>query len=441
MKRMLGLYVHIPFCRSKCDYCDFYSISGDETQMRTYHEGLTRHLKEAAVLSKGHSVDTIYFGGGTPSYYGEHRLRQLLKTIGHAFSVHPLAEITLEANPDSVTETSLAHLRKAGFNRISIGMQSDDNNLLQNLNRPHTFEQTQAAVKAARKAKFENLSLDLMYGLPGQTPERWRETLNAAISLAPEHLSCYGLKLEEGTPLHARRDTLTLPDDDMQADMYLETIQILKDAGYEQYEISNFAKPGFASRHNMKYWKLEEYLGFGPGAHSDCGGYRYSFVRDLAAYVEGIHAGASVIDTCEFIPKKERHGEYLMLRLRTTEGIAESEYARPHAMRFEPLEKLLQTYQKQGWAVCENGRWHFTPQGFLLSNQLIGQLIDAQEEVPIGNWRAYGTCASPSSNSTDQASDRLSVPASHLLLENERGKRDAPITGSNYSVSPPTDLI
>ena len=380
----LGLYVHIPFCRSKCQYCDFYSLAGQDTKWKSYQQALLIHLKETARSVPDHELDTIYFGGGTPSYYPAEHLTALLKTIRAQFHVHPEAEITFEANPDSITERGLAALRDAGFNRISIGMQSDDDKTLSVLGRPHTFAQTQDAVQAARAAGFENLSLDLMYGLPGQTLDTWRRTLESAISLNPEHLSCYGLKLEEGTPFYERQNTLNLPDDDAQADLYLCTVHFLSQAGYPQYEISNFAKPGYRSRHNMKYWTLEEYIGVGPGAHSDFDSRRYSFVRDLDAYISGVKTGASLIDEYEAIPKGKRHGEYLMLRLRTVEGIAEAEYARPYGMEFLPIQRLLQQFESRGWAVLENGRWHFTPMGFLLSNQLIGMLLDVQRHLPIG---------------------------------------------------------
>ena len=385
----LGLYVHIPFCRSKCQYCDFYSLEGQNAKWKPYHQALLIHLKETARSVPDRELDTVYFGGGTPSYYPAEHLVSLLKTIRSQFQIHPDTEITLEANPDSVTERSLTLLRNAGFNRISMGMQSDDDETLSVLGRPHTFAQTQEAVQAARNAGFENRSLDLMYGLPNQTLEAWQHTLQAAVSLSPEHLSCYGLKLEEGTPFYEQQSALSLPDDDTQADLYLYAVHFLAQAGYPQYEISNFAKPGYHSRHNMKYWTLEEYIGLGPGAHSDFDGRRYSFVRDLDAYINGIRTGASLVDEYEAIPKSKRHGEYLMLRLRTVDGIAEAEYARPYGMEFAPIQQLLKQFEARGWAVSENGRWHFTPVGFLLSNQLIGMLLDAQRHLPIGFYAKH----------------------------------------------------
>ena len=251
----LGIYVHIPFCRSKCDYCDFYSLAGREDRMDQYQKALLAHIRETAPLAETYAVDTIYFGGGTPSFYGEKRLRELLAVIQKLYRVDKDAEITLEANPDSVDPKMLTRLRKAGFNRLSMGMQSACPEELTAIHRPHTAKQADDAVEAARKAKFKNLSLDLIYGLPGQTMESWKSTVEHALSLIPQHLSCYGLKVEEGTPLAARVEKgEQLPDDDTQADMYLWTVGRLQRAGYAQYEISNFAKEGCPSRHNLRYW-------------------------------------------------------------------------------------------------------------------------------------------------------------------------------------------
>lgn len=383
MGERLGIYIHIPFCRAKCAYCDFYSLSQREEEIPQYQKALLAHIKETAPLAAGHEVDTIYFGGGTPSLYGEKRLRELLRAVRKHYAVTKDAEITLEANPDSADMKQLRHLRREGFNRVSIGMQSAQREELSAAGRIHTPEQTVLAVDAARKAKLQNLSLDLIYGLPGQTEESWRDTLEAALALSPEHLSCYGLKVEEGTPLAGQVEAglLTLPDDDMQADLYLWTVDRLARAGYAQYEISNFAKPDFHSRHNLRYWMSQPYIGFGPGAHSDFGGRRYSFIRDLDGYISGVLGGGHIIDEDDVIPSRARSGEYLMLRLRTAHGIEEWEYRRQFFMDFTPLEQRLEEFRAQGWAVkSTEGRWRLTPKGFLLSNRLIGDLMDRQTE-------------------------------------------------------------
>ena len=384
MPAPLGLYIHIPFCKSKCAYCDFYSLPRSESRMDDYTDALCAHLAETAPFAAGHLVDTVYFGGGTPSYLGTKRLVKILKTILKKYKVNKQAEITLEANPDSAGDwKELRTLRRCGFNRLSLGMQSADDEELSEIGRVHTMAQTEAAVEAARKAKFQNLSLDLIYGLPHQTLEGWQKNLSAALDLTPEHLSCYGLKVEEGTPLFARRGTAGLPGDDAQADMYLYTVEFLKAQGYEQYEISNFAKPGCASRHNLKYWMGRPYIGFGPGAHSDFGGRRYSFTRDLEGYIAAVLEGGTVIDESDLIPQRERGGEYLMLRLRTTRGIEEWEYRREFFMNFDPIEQKLEEYERQGWAERHDRRWNLTAKGFLVSNQLIGELLSIQEEATL----------------------------------------------------------
>ena len=384
MAEKLGIYIHVPFCRSKCDYCDFYSLAGREDRMDDYQRALIAHIRETAPLARGFQVDTVYFGGGTPSYYGEKRLRELLRLVAKRFDLAKDAEITVECNPDSVNRKMLLALRRAGINRISLGVQSARACELQSLHRPHDFAQAAEAVRAVRAAKFKNLSLDLIYGLPGQDLPGWQDTVEQALALEPEHLSCYGLKVEPGTPLDDRvvRGE-KLPDDDLQADMYLWMVDRLAQAGYRQYEVSNFARAGFQSRHNLKYWMGRPYVGFGPGAHSDFGGRRYSFVRDLEGYISGVLGGGTVIDQSELIPQRERGSEYLMLRLRTTRGIEEWEYRREFFMNFDPIEQKLEEYERQGWAERHDRRWNLTAKGFLVSNQLIGELLTVQEEATL----------------------------------------------------------
>jgi len=378
----LGIYIHIPFCKSKCEYCDFYSLPGGRNKkaMEDYTQAVMLHLKEAAQRAMEYEVDTVYFGGGTPSFFGEEGLRRLLGEIDRRFILRPDAEVTLEANPDSVSGPALRRLRKSGFNRISIGVQSDQDDQLRALGRPHTFQQAKEAVAEARDAGFDNLSLDLMYGLPGQTRDQWAGTLQSIIKLRPAHISCYGLRVEEGTPLYEYKDCANLPDDDAQADMYLYAADTLESYGYRQYEISNFSREGMESKHNLKYWMGGEYLGFGPGAASDFAGKRFTYQRDLRSYVEGMFGGAPVLSECESIPLRERAGEYLMLRLRTRYGIEGKEYRRMFRMDFAPLEELLEKLRKVRYATKENGRWRLTAQGFLLSNQIILALQEAQRE-------------------------------------------------------------
>ena len=379
----LGIYVHVPFCRSKCQYCDFYSLGGSREKglMEAYLEAVCLHIKEAGALAPGYQVDTVYFGGGTPSFLGADGLIQIMNAIRRRFSVSNDGEITFEANPDSVTEKLLKRLKAEGFNRISLGVQNDEDALLKKLGRPHSYRQAVQAVELARKVGFHNLSLDLMYGLPGQSLTAWEKTLEHVLELAPEHMSCYGLKVEEGTPLWQYKDAVNLPDDDAQADMYLSAVRILKERGYAQYEISNFARRGLRSRHNLKYWTGGEYLGFGPAASSDFGGKRFTIAPDIHKDMDGVKHGGPILSECQEIPARERAGEYLMLRLRTSEGIDGEAYVRQYLLPFAPLEEALQRYQARDLATLEGGRWRLTPRGFLMSNAILVELLEIQEHT------------------------------------------------------------
>ncbi len=389
--KSLGVYVHIPFCRSKCQYCDFYSLprsSNTPELMDRYAKALTTHIREGGARATKYVVDTVYFGGGTPNYFGPDRLRQLFNTISRSFNVSKTAEVTLEANPESITERGCKRLVSGGFNRISIGVQSNNDQILKVLGRPHTFRQAQKAVAIARNAGLENISLDLMYGLPAQSPQQWADALGSIIDLKPEHISCYGLTLNPGTPLYAYRDHAALPDDDAQAAMYLYAVSTLEAYGYEQYEISNFAQSGRACAHNLKYWLGGEYMSFGPSAASDFAGTRYTFASDVNRYIKALRTGDTITTECEYVPIKERAGEYLMLRMRTIYGIEREEYETTFLMPFDPLEAVLRHYGGRGLTKQEGSRWRLTPQGFLVSNQLIGQLIDAQtKSTPLSPHR------------------------------------------------------
>jgi len=385
-KAPLGIYIHVPFCRSKCQYCDFYSLTTkDDRLMDSYLDAMTRHIKESGALAPNHKVDTIYFGGGTPSFFGADGMATLLTAVRRYFDVANDAEITFEANPDSVSDKLLRRLRAEGFNRVSLGVQCDDDAILQKIGRPHNYAQAVTAVERIRRAGYRNLSLDLMYGLPGQTLDGWEATLRRVLTLNPDHISCYGLKVEERTPLYDYKDACNLPDDDMQADMYLLAVEILRSKGYRQYEISNFAKKGLVSRHNMKYWTGGEYLGFGPDASSDFGGKRFTMVRDLLAYIDGIKNKGQVISELQEIPLRERAGEFLMTRLRTADGIEAQEYERKYLLPFAPLEAALQRFAQQRLAAKRSdGCWHLTPEGFLVSNSILSDLLLIQDEsVPL----------------------------------------------------------
>ena len=378
MDKNVGIYVHIPFCASKCAYCNFYSLAGSDRLMPEFHSAVLKHIEEYAPQLDGYLIDTIYFGGGTPSHYGANRLIGIfgaLKKHGHVLLD---SEVTAEVNPESVTRDELLKLRRAGFNRLSIGMQSASEKMLKSLGRAHSFADAEKAVKNARAAGFDNISIDIMYGLPSQDKDDWAETVARTAALKPEHISCYGLKIEEGTTLYIFKDSPFLPDDDDQADMYLYTVETLARFGYRQYEVSNFARRGFESRHNLKYWLGEEYIGFGPAAHSYIGECRYSCVEDLQKYIERVYSGQSLIEYSEEMSDFEKAGEYLMLRLRTIYGISEEEYYNIYRLKTDYLLELLRKYERNGWALYKDGRWKFKPKGFLVSNILIGELLDAQ---------------------------------------------------------------
>ena len=381
-KTPLGIYIHIPFCRSKCQYCDFYSLTTKDNKLwDSYLEAICTHIKEAGALAPNHVVDTIYFGGGTPSLFGGEGLAAILSALRRYFDVSDSAEITFEANPDSITDRLLRRLRSEGFNRISIGIQSDNDAMLKKLGRPHSYLQAVDAIRRARRFGFRNISVDLMYGLPGQSLNDWMKTLKNVLALDPTHVSCYGLKVEEGTPLYEYKDCCNLPDDDAQADMYLATCTILRKHGYRQYEISNFCRKGHVSRHNLKYWSGGEYLGFGPAASSDFAGRRFTAIRDVHGYITGIKTGGQVMDEVMEVSTRERAAEYIMMRLRTMSGLNPKEYEKQFLMPFAPLEAHLQTCKENDLAVeTFDGRWHLTPTGFLLSNTIISDLLLIQDE-------------------------------------------------------------
>lgn len=361
-----GLYLHVPFCDGKCPYCDFYSLRGSEEQMDAYVEAMERAMRSGATACD--SITSVYFGGGTPNLLGADRLARLLRAVREYFPLSPDAEITLEANPTHVEEAFFAQVRRAGFHRLSLGMQSANADELALLGRRHSTKDVSRAVDAARKAGFDNLSLDLMLGLPGSGRHSLLRSIDFACGLGPEHLSAYILKVEEGTPFAARG--VLLPGDDEAAEQYLFLVQELARRGYAQYEISNFARPGRESRHNLLYWRCREYLGFGPGAHSFWQGKRFFYPRDLEGFLRGDP------------PVEDGIGgdfaEYAMLALRLTEGLQRAGCAD----RFGPAGEAAFARVRQRAASCppellrvDEDRVSFTPQGFLVSNALLLRLL------------------------------------------------------------------
>ena len=370
----LGIYIHIPFCRRKCFYCDFcsYPTLTPEIAVR-YAERMRSDLESRAFDCADRTVDTVYFGGGTPTTMPTELLTGILKTVRQRYRPSPDAEITLECNPATVTERDLASLREGGFNRISLGLQSTRENELRALGRIHSFADFCETFAAARAAGFENISADLMSGIPEQTPESWLDSIERLCALRPEHISAYGLILEEGTPLYDRRDRLSLPDEECARRMYFEGIDALAAHGYAQYEISNFARLGYESQHNLKYWNCDEYLGFGPSAYSDFGGDRFGNSRDLDAYL----GGAEIECERESVSREGRINEYVMLRMRLCEGVVESAFQQRFGTSFcDRFAPQLAKYERMGLVrVTPNGA-AFTPEGFYVSNAILSELLD-----------------------------------------------------------------
>ena len=275
----IGIYIHVPICVQKCPYCDFYSVATGDFDAAPLYDDYTNAvitgLAETASINSSLRVDTIYFGGGTPTLLGGERLSSILKYVRKCFDVDPRAEVTLEANPGTLRESDAMLLVKSGFNRISIGVQSFSNLELSRLGRIHSAETAAQAIKLAKRAGFSNISIDLMYGTPGQSMTTWGKTLTLAVAAGVQHISLYSLTIEEGTP-YGIVTPPNIPDDDQAADMYLNAVKYLESNGFRQYEISNFSLPGRECRHNLKYWRCQEYLGYGPGAHSYSKDARYS---------------------------------------------------------------------------------------------------------------------------------------------------------------------
>lgn len=383
----LGLYLHIPFCLKKCAYCDFYSVT-DHSLVDRYINALLLHMQDYSEPLISREVDTVFIGGGTPTVLGRRGLTEIIEGINENFNVTEDAEITVECNPATVTLQDLKALRRAGVNRLSIGLQSTDAHELEMLSRIHTYDEFLETYRNARKAGFDNINIDLMYGIPDQTPTSLARTLLTVCDLQPEHISLYNLILEEGTPLYEKKDSLVLPGEGEEFKMYSDAVDYLETRGYRQYEISNFAKEGFECRHNLKYWTLCEYLGLGPAAHSFLGGRRFSFKRDVCAYIEAMEApegAASPLDENYEIRKEERLGEYVMLRMRLNEGIDVRDFAETFGRDFEKMYgKYLKLYVENGFMTHKGSRYAFTLKGMYVSNYILSSMIDFEGSIADG---------------------------------------------------------
>ena len=372
--KKLGLYLHIPFCVRKCRYCDFCSFPGMGTDvMDLYTRRLAEEVIRASRKCRGYTVDTVYFGGGTPTLLPFPLFFRVMETVYRCFRVENDAEITMECNPATANGEYLMGIRREGVNRLSIGLQSADDRELAALGRIHTFGDFLTTYDAARRAGFDNISADLMFGIPEQTRESFRDTLRRVTALYPEHLSVYGLILEEGTPFYRIRDTLALPDEDTESDMYRDAVAFLHERGYDRYEISNFARRGRQSRHNYRYWDCREYLGFGVAAHSYFGGERVSRSRDFDGYL----AGRDITDERVTVTEKDARDEYVMLRLRLAGGVDETQYRARFGEDFRAHYGVrLEPYIREGFVSADGGRYRFTDSGFYVSNAILSSVLD-----------------------------------------------------------------
>ncbi len=421
----IGLYVHIPFCETKCPYCDFNTYAGIEALVPKYVSALCSELTRWGELLHSPRIGTVFFGGGTPSYLPAADIARIVATYHTAFDVVAGAEVTLEANPGDVTYEKVEAWLSSGFNRVSIGVQSFDDGLLKLLGRRHDAAQAIQALNTARSAGVSNISLDLMFGLPRQTLAQWRATLESAISLDTQHLSAYGLQLEPGTPLEAsvRDREIPEPDDDLAADMYVLAEGLLAQAGYVQYEISNWAKPGFQSHHNLAYWHCGPYLGTGPGAHSSLFGLRFWNMKSPRGYIAAVvkkpvappssapgkaslasssagrdgtlsgEAGRGCVrhmkdfgpvDSIEETTPALAIAETLMMGLRLNEGLADEDFIARHRVPLNTIfSQEIDELSSAGLLHYTNGRITLTPRGRLLGNEVFGRFVATAEKLDL----------------------------------------------------------
>jgi oxygen-independent coproporphyrinogen-3 oxidase len=360
----VGFYIHVPFCRARCAYCDFVSFAGQDVLLDRYVADLCEEIRLQALLAPlPPSVSTVFFGGGTPSLLESHHVEQILKTVRTHFSLDQGTEITFEANPESVTPSKASGWRMAGVNRLSLGLQAWDDALLRTLGRLHTVEIFRRAYAIARKAGFENVNVDLLYGLPGQTSASWQETLGSTVALHPDHVSLYALTIERHTPLATQGLEV---DDDLQAEMYDSARSFLGGSGYRHYEISNFCRPGMECRHNLIYWRQQDYFGVGVGAVGCVNGRRWENHRTLEAYHTDLKEGRLPRDREEKLGPAERRFEHLMLGLRLREGM---EWASD-----TPGEWLEHRSRLAARGLLEEvrpGTWRIPDHAVLLTNQAL----------------------------------------------------------------------
>lgn len=379
MKKELELYLHIPFCVSKCKYCDFLSAPSGEEQRQIYVERLCRRIRywSDVIHNYGYEIVSIFVGGGTPSILTEAQITQVFEAVHESFPIREDAEITLEMNPGTDVKDKLPVYRELGINRLSMGLQSADNEELKCLGRIHTYEDFRQVYQWAREAGFTNINVDLMSAIPGQTLESYEDTLRKVADLEPEHISAYSLIIEEGTPFYERygegRHAEELPDEDIERQMYVRTGEILEDCGYHRYEISNYAKDGYECRHNLGYWDRKEYLGLGAGASS---------LMDHIRWKEPDHIGPStglVLEEREDftrLRRKDEMEEFMFLGLRKINGVSEHDFYKSFRVSMDEIYKdSIENLIKEGLLVREEDRIRLTDRGIDLSNYALSQFL------------------------------------------------------------------
>ena len=378
MKKDLGLYIHIPFCIKKCAYCDFLSWSGDKNQKEEYVRDLEQEIRSYKTFAADYQVSTVYFGGGTPSILETGQIERIMEALCQTFRIEKKAEITLEMNPGTAQKEKLDLYRQLGINRLSIGIQSVKNENLKLLGRIHTYEDFLESYHMAREAGFDNISGDLISSLPGQTLEEWKEELEILIRTPLEHLSVYQLIIEEGTEFYERygEHEELLPDEETSREIYLWTGEYLENQGFRQYEISNYARAGKESRHNLRYWERKDYLGLGLGAASMIRNMRMSNTRDWEKYRTGCRDPRKIREEVEFLEEPRQIEEFMFLGLRKTRGVSRKEFRRTFGKDLDLIyEKTLKKYLENGMLQESGDRIFLSEEGILLSNQIFADFL------------------------------------------------------------------
>ena len=369
----LELYVHIPFCVRKCQYCDFLSGPSDEETKDRYIEALLKEIR-AAEHTEDYEIVSVFIGGGTPSALKAEAIASIMRTLQEQFFFCEDAEVTIEANPGTVDPEKLTIYRNVGINRLSLGLQSTDAEELKLLGRIHSYEEFLKSYEWAREAGFSNINIDLMFAIPGQTGEAWRQHLYQVAELNPEHISAYSLIIEEGTPF--AEQNLDLPDEDTEYQMYEDTAEILERYGYRQYEISNYAKQGYMCRHNAGYWQRLEYLGFGLGASSLYGGMRFSNTHQMQEYLKESRNPDQIRKDVTVLSRNEQIEEFMFLGLRMTEGISEKKFEENFNVRFMDIYgDILQKYEETGFMEHIETKWRLTRKGIHVSNHILADFL------------------------------------------------------------------